>query len=122
MDCLSGKFEFRSDDGVAKNMKLNAVYVTGLHFIKKANVVVVGYNFGGLLAVSLINQKVYVLGVGNILSIFFSYAIYLKDAAIEHFAIQEPEDDPQPLLWFWASFNDNATRYALTWNHSKSTF
>uniref|UniRef100_A0A914D6A3 Uncharacterized protein n=1 Tax=Acrobeloides nanus TaxID=290746 RepID=A0A914D6A3_9BILA len=90
-------FTFKPDGGQPTTMKKSAAIVTGFHYIEKSRCLVIGYNFGGIVTVSLVTQKV--------------QCYYMKDGAIEHFALQEPDDDPRPILYLWTSVRDNLTRF-----------
>uniref|UniRef100_A0A1I8AZW5 ELYS-bb domain-containing protein n=1 Tax=Meloidogyne hapla TaxID=6305 RepID=A0A1I8AZW5_MELHA len=75
-----------------KNVHLSKhVFVSALHWIEKSSLVVIGFNFGGIMVVSLRSSKVYSL-------------LYI-DGMVQHFAHQEPEEDPRPLFYMWISFN-----------------
>jgi beta-propeller of ELYS nucleoporin len=84
-------FVFRSDDGTVKCLEKDKVHVSALHFIPRSHLVVIGFNFGGLLIISLRTSKV--------------YSLYYVDGTVEHFALQEPEEEPRPILYFWTLIN-----------------
>ncbi|KAI1718530.1 beta-propeller of ELYS nucleoporin domain-containing protein [Ditylenchus destructor] len=82
-------FVFRSDEDVTKCIEKDKVSVTALTYVEKSKLVVIGFNFGGILCVSLKTSKV------------MSH-LYLE-GEVNHFAMQEPEEDPRPILFLWVS-------------------
>ncbi len=63
------------------------VHVSCLHYIPKSHLAIIGFNFGGLLIISLSTSKV--------------YSLYYLEGSVEHLAIQEPEEEPRPLYYAW---------------------
>jgi hypothetical protein len=88
-------FVFRADDGTTRCMSKDRVYVSAMHWIERPGLAVVGFNFGGIMIVSLRTSKVYSM-------------LYL-DSQVQQFAVLEPEEDPRPLLYFWIAFNSIKT-------------
>uniref|UniRef100_A0A914GTR3 ELYS beta-propeller domain-containing protein n=1 Tax=Globodera rostochiensis TaxID=31243 RepID=A0A914GTR3_GLORO len=84
-------FVFRADDGTTKCLAKEKVVVSALHWVEKCGLAVIGFNFGGVMVVSLRTSKVYSL-------------LYIE-GIVQHFAFQEPEEDPRPILFFWIAFN-----------------
>ncbi|KAL3103245.1 hypothetical protein niasHS_002431 [Heterodera schachtii] len=84
-------FVFRADDGTTKCLAKEKVMVSALHWEEKCGLVLVGFNFGGVMAVSLRTSKVYSL-------------LYI-DGSVLNFAFQEPEEDPRPILFLWIAFS-----------------
>ncbi|KAH7717373.1 MEL-28 protein, partial [Aphelenchoides avenae] len=80
-------FRFLSDDGGEHHTTRDDVYVTALSYIERGSMVVVGFNFGGVLLVSLKTQKV--------------YTFLFAEGLVNYFAVQLPEDDPRPIAYFW---------------------
>jgi hypothetical protein len=70
---------------------LEKVYVSALHWLDKSGLAIVGFNFGGIMIVSLRTSKVFSL-------------LYI-DGSVQNFAVQEPQDDPRPILYFWIAYN-----------------
>uniref|UniRef100_A0A915CSW0 Uncharacterized protein n=1 Tax=Ditylenchus dipsaci TaxID=166011 RepID=A0A915CSW0_9BILA len=70
---------------------LDKVFVSALTYIEKSKLVVVGFNFGGMLIISLKTSKVISL-------------LYIE-GSVKYFALQEPEEDPRPILFFWVCIN-----------------
>lgn len=96
-------FAFRADDGMTRCLALGNIIlinffiviehvsVSALHWIEKSGLVIIGFNFGGIMIVSLRTSKVYSL-------------LYI-DGMVQHFAFQEPEEDPRPLFYLWIAYN-----------------
>jgi len=70
---------------------LDKVHVSALHWIHKSGLAIIGFNFGGIMVVSLRTSKV--------------YSFLYIDGSVQQFALQEPEEDPRPILYFWISYN-----------------
>uniref|UniRef100_A0A915LHB2 ELYS beta-propeller domain-containing protein n=1 Tax=Meloidogyne javanica TaxID=6303 RepID=A0A915LHB2_MELJA len=84
-------FAFRSDDGTNRCYALDRVFVSALYWIERSCLLVVGFNFGGIMIVSLKTSKV--------------YSLFYADGMVQHLAHQDPEDDPRPVYYMWIAYN-----------------
>jgi len=99
-------FAFRSDDGTNRcyalgwslkkyllifNSILDRVFVSALYWIERSCLLVVGFNFGGIMIVSLKTSKV--------------YSLFYADGMVQHLAHLDPEEDPRPVYYMWIAYN-----------------
>lgn len=72
------------------------VTVSALHHVHLAGTLLIGYSFGGFQVYSLTDS-----------SLLYSLKLNMKrlEPPVTHFAIQEPENDPRPFLYFWTCRN-----------------
>lgn len=65
--------------------------MSALYWIEKPGLAVIGFNFGGIMVISLRTSKV--------------FSMFFMDGLVQHFAFQEPEEDPRPILYLWIAYN-----------------